>query len=369
MNMGNKPIGLYLHIPFCRSKCPYCDFFSKRADEAEYDSYTDLLCERIGLYAKRLGRRADTVYFGGGTPGLLGSERLCRLLFCAKESFDVCAGAEVTLEVNPERKNIDFDALRRGGFNRVSIGLQSANDNELRLLGRLHSAKNASDCIRQAQNAGFDNISLDLMIATPAQTMDSLKRSIDFCASHGAAHVSAYLLKIEPGTAYYRKKESLVLPDDDEQAEMYLYAVSLLKEYGYFQYEISNFARAGAESRHNLKYWHDEEYLGLGPAAHSFIDGRRRYFDRSFESFADDRSIDDGEGGSIEEYIMLGLRLSEGVSFMRFTERFGCSVPEEYLSNAWKFIKAGYTEVTDEYMRLTQKGFLLSNALIGEILA
>ena len=369
MTLQNKPIGLYLHIPFCRSKCPYCDFFSKRADEAEFGRYTDILSGRIALYGERLKRRADTVYFGGGTPSLLGSERLCTLLSCAKESFDVSDDAEITLEVNPERKNIDFDSLRRGGFNRVSIGLQSANDNELRLLGRLHSVKDASDCIKQAQNAGFENISLDLMIATPAQTMDSLKRSVEFCASHGAAHVSAYLLKIEQGSVFHRKKDSLVLPDDDEQAEMYLGTVRLLKEYGYEQYEISNFARAGRESRHNLKYWHDEEYLGLGPAAHSFIDGRRRYFERSFESFFGDKSVDDGEGGSMEEYVMLGLRLSEGVIFRRFTERFGCCVPEEYLSNARKFIRAGYTEVTDEYMKLTQRGFLLSNALIGEILA
>ena len=369
MNRKNEPIGLYLHIPFCRSKCPYCDFFSQRADETAYDSYTALLCERIALYGKKLDRRADTVYFGGGTPSLLGAQRLCRILACAKESFNVGEDAEVTLEVNPERKNTGFDELRKGGFERVSIGLQSANDNELRLLGRPHSAENASECIKQAQAAGFDNISLDLMIATPAQTRDSLKRSIDFCAEHGAAHVSAYLLKIEPGTVFYRKKDSLVLPDEDEQAEMYLYAAGVLREYGYAQYEISNFAKAGRESRHNLKYWHDEEYLGLGPSAHSFINGRRFYFDRSFEGFRSNTTEDDGEGGSMEEYIMLGLRLSEGINFKRFESRFGQPIPNEYLKNAKKFTSAGYTELTDEYMRLTAKGFLLSNAVIGEILA
>ncbi len=362
------PIGLYLHIPFCRSKCPYCDFFSRRGNDEQYDEYTILLCRSIETYGRRLARTADTVYFGGGTPGILGAQRLCRILSQAVQSFSV-KDAEITLELNPEKKDTDFEALRKGGFNRVSIGLQSSDDNELRLLGRLHDSKAAEACIRKAQSAGFDNISLDLMIATPAQTTDSLKRSIDFCAEHGAAHISAYILKIEPGTVYYKKKDSLLLPDEDEQADMYLFAVETLKEYGYAQYEISNFARPGYESRHNLKYWHDEEYLGLGPSAHSFIDGKRRCFDRSFESFAQDRYTDDGEGGSIEEYIMLGLRLNEGISYERFAQRFGMSIPDEYISRAGRFAGMGYTEVSSEAIKLTEKGFLLSNAIIGEILA
>ena len=364
---SSAPLGLYLHIPFCRSKCPYCDFFSQRGDEKGFDEYTELLCKRISDYGDRLGRSADTVYFGGGTPSLLGAERLCRILSAAVQSFSV-GSAEVTLEVNPGKPGIDFAALRKGGFNRVSIGLQSANDNELRLLGRLHNAKDAAHCIRQAKASGFDNISLDLMIATPAQTRDSLRRSVNFCAEQDCTHISAYILKIEPGTYYYRKRDSLILPDEDEQAEMYLFVSELLEQYGYEQYEISNFAKSGYESRHNLKYWHDEEYLGLGPSAHSFVDGRRWYFDRSFQGFASDVTVDDGEGGSIEEYIMLGLRLRDGISFRLFGERFGQGLPEKYIRKARSFEKAGYTEVTDEYMRLTQKGFLLSNALIGEIL-
>ena len=234
---SSAPLGLYLHIPFCRSKCPYCDFFSQRGDEKGFDEYTELLCKRISDYGDRLGRSADTVYFGGGTPSLLGAERLCRILSAAVQSFSV-GSAEVTLEVNPGKPGIDFAALRKGGFNRVSIGLQSANDNELRLLGRLHNAKDAAHCIRQAKASGFDNISLDLMIATPAQTRDSLRRSVNFCAEQDCTHISAYILKIEPGTYYYRKRDSLILPDEDEQAEMYLFVSELLEQYGYEQYEI-----------------------------------------------------------------------------------------------------------------------------------
>ena len=363
----SAPIGLYLHIPFCRSKCPYCDFFSVRYDEKTSDEYAELLCTCLALYGERLGRTADTVYFGGGTPSVIGEERLIRILEAAKNSFSA-KSIETTLEVNPEKKNTDFERLRNAGFDRVSIGVQSADDDELRLLGRLHDRHDAESCISLAQRSGFENISLDLMIATPKQTKDSLMRSIDFCAENGAKHISAYILKIEKGTVYYRKKDSLSVPDDDEQAEMYLFAAEKLAEYGYRQYEISNFSKPGYESRHNMKYWRDEEYLGLGPSAHSFIGGKRWYFGRSFEDFALDISICDGDGGSIEEYIMLGLRLSEGIGFERFYERFGTPLPEIYKKRASRFIAAGYTEVTDGYMRLTPKGFMLSNALIAEIL-
>ena len=367
-----KKIGLYLHIPFCKRKCPYCDFFSsddpmKGCTQQGFDSYTALLCGRIKKYAYLLKREADTVYFGGGTPSLIGDDRLCRILETAKKCFGI-RDAEITLEVNPEKRDIDFEKLRYAGFNRISIGLQSADNRELKALGRLHNAEDAENCIASAKRAGFENISLDLMLAVPEQTEESMYRSIDFCADSGARHISAYLLKIEQGTPFYRNKEKLPLFDDDTQAEFYLSAVRRLKERGFIQYEISNFAKTGYEGRHNLKYWHDEEYLGLGPSAHSFIGGRRFYFERSFEAFRSDVTVDDGEGGDPEEYIMLALRLREGVDYKKYRERFGSEFPREYRANAEKFSGTGLIVLDDRGFRFTPEGFAVSNSLISEIL-
>lgn len=361
-------IGAYIHIPFCKKKCPYCDFYSAAADDKAFGKYTDAICSRIYEYGRQLKREADTLYFGGGTPGLLGAERLCRIYNSAKDSFGL-DNAEVTVEVNPEKKDIDFYKLRKCGFNRLSLGIQSANDNELALLGRLHSVSDAAACIAEAKASGFENISLDLMIATPSQTKESLKRSIEFCVSNGAKHISAYILKIEQGTPYYNMRDSLSLVDEDEQADMYLYACEQLEKNGFSHYEISNFALPGYESRHNLKYWHDEEYIGIGPSAHSFIDGKRFYCERSFDKFYDGTVTPDGEGGSSEEYIMLGLRLSEGITNAGYRARFGSSIPERYITNAKKFNGTGLLYADDSSIRLTSRGFLVSNSLIAEILS
>lgn len=359
--------GIYIHIPFCTRKCPYCDFYSVAADEAAYDRYTAVLCRQIEAFAASRSISADTVYFGGGTPGLIGAKRLTAILDCIKQHLLLCS-PEVTAEINPSKEDLDFELLRKSGFNRISIGLQSADDGELRLLGRIHNTAQAQQCIRKAQAAGFDNISLDLMLAISGQTKESLERSIDFCAEHDAAHVSAYILKIEPGTPYSGMKDTLSLPDDDQQAELYLFACERLEEYGYQQYEISNFAKPGRQSRHNLKYWHDEPYIGFGPSAHSFYEGRRFYCSRSFEDFYQGVTVDDGQGGDEEEYIMLALRLNEGLDAVRFRERFGREVPQRYYDNARRLLGAGVVRVSDERISLTRHGFLVSNAVIARIL-
>ena len=368
MNGFSDKIGIYLHIPFCKRKCPYCDFFSVCAGDDSFEKYTEQLCRSMEHFSKKYSRKADTLYFGGGTPSLIGEKRLGMLCKRAKECFGL-ENAEITLEVNPEKKDIEFEELLKSGINRLSIGLQSSDDRELRLLGRLHDSKAADRCVREAQRAGFENISLDLMIAIPSQTDETLLRSIEFCASHGVKHVSAYLLKIEQGTDYFKRKDSLLLPDEDRQAEMYLSAIEKLSQYGYRQYEISNFAVPGFEGRHNLKYWHDEEYLGIGPAAHSFVDGRRFYFERSFESFDNGIVTDDGAGGDEEEFFMLGLRLAEGVTNDRYKKRFGSDIPREWIKNAVLLSKGGYTVVDDACIRLTPKGFLMSNAVITQIIS
>jgi len=363
-----KGIGVYIHIPFCRRKCPYCDFYSVGYSDEKADRYTEKVCSAVRYFSESIGRNADTLYFGGGTPGIIGAERLCRMVGEVRENFGFSENVEITVEVNPEKEDIDFEKMRKNGINRISIGLQSADDRELKILGRLHNVRQAEQCIERAKNAGFENISLDLMTATPLQTMESLERSIEFCAEKEVQHISAYILKIEQGTPYYPMREKLGICGEEEQAEMYLLTVEKLKEYGYGQYEISNFCRRGFESRHNLKYWHDEEYIGIGASAHSFVNGERFYFARSFEDFYDLKTVSDGTGGSEEEFIMLALRLSEGLQEKRFQERFGKSIPEIYRKNAVRFAKHGFLAIDSDGIRLTPKGFLLSNYIISEIL-
>jgi len=333
------------------------------------EQYTNRILKNIKYYGEQINRSADTLYFGGGTPNLLGAKRLNSIIAAAKESFGL-ENAEIALEVNPTEDLSEFlKSIHDAGANRLSIGLQSANENELELLGRRHTAAQAVKAVRDAQRTGFDNISLDLMLATQTQTKASLLRSIAFCGDAGIQHISAYLLKIEPHTAYYQNRENLVVPDDDEASDLYLFACEELEKRGFHQYEISNFAKPGFESLHNLKYWHCEEYLGLGPAAHSFIDGNRFYFEKSIGAFIrGDEPVQDGKGGNFEEYAMLALRLSDGLTDQDCRERFGYDLPQRIKNAAKLYEKAELTVCGDDGFHFTRKGFLVSNTLIAEIL-
>lgn len=365
-----NPIGLYLHIPFCDGKCAYCNFYSRVAGESERNEYTDKMAEAIVAWGNKIRRPVDTVYFGGGTPSLLGHDRLIRMLDSVKKSFPVTENAEITVEVNPSSTgDLDFAQLRTAGFNRLSIGLQSANDNELRILGRRHGSEDARRTVQRAQNAGFDNISLDVMLAVPGQTPDSLDHTLEFCASCGVQHISAYILKIEKGTRFYQMKDSLPLFDDEMQAAFYEQTVEKLRQLGYHQYEISNFAHKGCESQHNLHYWRDEEYLGLGPSAHSFLNGRRFYYDSDFQRFYDNEITEESDGGDSEEYLMLALRLTEGLIFSRFEERYGYPVSEKMILTAKRLEQQGLCRVSDQSIALTVRGFLVSNAVIAGLSA
>lgn len=361
-------LGVYVHIPFCASKCQYCDFFSKCGTYEEMNRYTDAVNKALIEWGKKLVRSADTLYIGGGTPGLLGAERLISIAAAARSAFNL-KNAEITAELNPASsdENFNFELLRLGGFNRLSIGMQSANDNELRRLGRIHTATDVKNTVRRARAAGFENISLDLMLCIPEQTNDSLIRSIKYCAELGADHVSAYILKIEDGTPFYKEKDVLTL-DEETQAERYMLACEQLEKLGYIQYEISNFAKNGKKSRHNLKYWNCNEYLGIGSAAHSYLNGKRFYTERSFEEFYSGIVHDDGDGGSVEEYIMLRLRLTEGLTQQAFRRRFKKDIPTEYFAHAKKFEKAGLLVCNDNEIKFTKSGFLVSNSLIAEII-
>lgn len=365
----SKPgTGLYIHTPFCEKKCPYCDFYSLEGQDDLFDIYTNSIINVINN--KFSIKTPETVYFGGGTPSLLGAKNLTAILEAIRKTYHLAPDAEITVEVNPGREwGSFFQELALHGLNRVSIGLQSANESELLKLGRRHSVQQVVNTVKAAQNAGIKNLSLDLMLGIPGQTPQSLRESIAFCADLDVHHVSAYLLKIEPGTPFDRQRNLLTLPDEDGVCALYETACEELERRGYRQYEISNFARPGAESRHNLKYWRCEEYLGLGPSAHSFLNGRRFYYPRSLSEFLTDPvPVDDGSGGSAEEYLMLALRLTEGVRFHIYQERFGQPVPPGLLRTASKLAKAGFCAVTDRELYLTRKGFLLSNEVITELL-
>lgn len=360
------PIGLYLHIPFCKGKCPYCDFYSFYPDESTVDAYTDALCREIS----KTGRCFDTVYFGGGTPSLLGAERVSRILGLVT----VTENAEITLECNPSDtgsadSGFDFAAVAAAGVNRISMGLQSAVNSERRALGRRAGREDVERAVDRISAAGINNVSLDLMLGIPGQTAESLEESIEFCAGSGASHISAYILKIEEGTPFYRKKDELVLPDEDETCELYLQTVRSLREKGFAQYEISNFAKPGFESRHNLKYWNCEEYLGIGAAAHSFVDGRRFFYSRSAASFINGvPPVDDGNGGDPEEYIMLALRLTEGLSEEKYVSKFGKELPDSFRKKSGFFAGKGLMKTEKGCYSLTEEGFLLSNSVICELI-
>ena len=365
--MSERPLGIYIHVPFCDGKCPYCDFYSVAPDAGLCERYCGAVETEMARYG---GLSADTVYFGGGTPTLLGAGGLTRLLNSVRSCFDVARAAEITFEMNPRTADRNMlHRLRGAGFSRVSMGVQSGVDSELAALGRRHTLADAQQAVADARNAGFENISLDLMLGVPGQTADSLERSIDAVSALEPKHISAYILKIEPGTPFAARQFGSELADEDEQAELYSLAVKRLEERGYKRYEISNFALPGYESQHNSRYWDCGEYLGFGPAAHSFYNGCRFYYPRDLESFLNAaETVDDGEGGSEEEYVMLRLRLAEGLTQTGWRERFGCSIPDEYYRRSESLVHAGLLTADDKGIRLAGEGFLLSNAVIGRLL-
>lgn len=362
-------IGLYIHIPFCDGKCPYCDFFSKKANEAEINRYVDNVLQKMAYYAQFSKCKADTLYIGGGTPALCGTDNLIKIIRCAKKYF-LTDMYEATFEINPTSQElVDFERLHKAGFNRVSIGLQSANENELMLLGRKHTAQAAAYTVAEARKGGFDNISLDVMLAIPEQTAKSLKHTIDFCNDCAVEHISAYILKIEEGTPFAVNKNNIKFFDDDAQADFYNFACEYISSLGFSQYEISNFCKNNKESRHNLKYWNCDEYLGIGASAHSFFNGKRFYYPRNIDDFYNNRTVSDGTGGDAEEYIMLRLRLAQGLIYDDFLKKYNRKFSAELCAERLgKLINSNLMILDNTHLALTQQGFLLSNYIISEII-
>ncbi len=363
-------LGLYLHIPFCKSKCAYCDFYSFNADGHIKDNYTAVLQEHIKLAGARLSVVADTLYFGGGTPSLLGGKRITSLIEVAKDSFGDNFH-EITVEVNPGDELIeDFTLLKNAGVNRLSIGVQSCVESELKALSRRHNLNDVKRTVNSAKMAGIYNISVDLMIGIPNQTKESLSESLQTILELKPTHISCYILKVEPNTKFGQSDIStLNLPDEDTVADLYLQMCQTLKNAGFEHYEISNFALPSFHSRHNMKYWNCEEYLGLGPSAHSYINEKRFYFPRNINEYLNSpQIIADGEGGSEEEYMMLRLRLADGIDFTDYSKKYGKPFPHSIIKKAHILASHGLINVTDCNISLTEKGFLLSNYVISELI-
>ena len=357
-------LGLYIHIPFCEKKCNYCDFYSAFYNKDTLSVYLTALKGEIKKWGGKLDRPIDTVYIGGGTPSLLGEE-IIPLLDCVKANFTVLDKAEITVEANPSSSDDFLEFAKCAGVNRLSIGVQSGCDDTLKTLGRTHTSRNAATTVQKARRLGFDNISLDLMISLPNSNLQTLKNDIDFILSLNPEHISSYILKIEQNTAFFKKQDALNLPDDDDSAEQYLFMCEMFEKSGYNHYEISNFSRENKESRHNIKYWLGEDYLGLGPAAHSCLDGKRFYYPRDLMGFIKNpQTVYDGEAGGRQEALMLGLRLSRGVDLSKI---YG-EIPEMIRKKVNLLENAGYIKANLPHISLTNSGMLISNSIITELL-
>jgi oxygen-independent coproporphyrinogen-3 oxidase len=367
-------LGLYLHIPFCSAICNYCNFNRGLFESGIRDRYVAALEQEI-LAAGR-GEAADTIFFGGGTPSLLEPAEIARLIAAARQAFAVTADAEVTLETNPETSSARrMEEFRAAGVNRVSFGVQSFRDAELRRLGRLHSADRAVLAFAEARAAGFDNISLDLMMWLPEQTVANWTESIDRLIGVGPDHVSLYLLELYPNAPL---KEDMAragwsLAPDEDAADMYLGGLAALDAAGYRQYEISNVCRAGREARHNVKYWTDGEWLGFGCGAHSTRDDTRwknvsvtgEYVDRISAGqpiAVDVRTMTTSE--RLEEALFTGLRLTEGVNIGAAGRRYGIDVWDRYGADLQAFLAAGVLRHEGERLRLTREGMLVANEVM-----
>ena len=328
-----KSLGLYIHIPFCAKKCAYCDFHSCPGDKKAFSEYAKALCRHIEeSNLTKSAYEVDTVYFGGGTPSLMPIREMERIVKALYKNFNVRNDAEMTIEVNPDSADLKhLKRLNTLGFNRISIGAQSSNNDELFTLGRIHDFEQVKVAVENARSAGFSNLSLDLMYGIPHQTIDSFRKSVEDIASLSPEHISFYALKLEEGTPMARYAENYTFPDDDSVADMYLMAVELLKENGYIQYEISNFAKPGKLSRHNKKYWELKEYLGFGPSAHSFSNNLRFSYVKDTESYIEgvlhsgvivDKREEIHPYEQANEYVMLSLRTTDGISPTEFENRY-----------------------------------------------
>ena len=375
-------LGVYVHIPFCKSKCDYCDFYSLPAGEELMDRYQKALLAQMKAMLPRLrGRTVDTIYFGGGTPSYYGEKRLREVLGWLQRHLTVARGAEITIECNPDTVDHKSIArLRKAGVNRISLGMQSADEEQLRCVHRPHDPNQVFRAVEDIRSAKIANLSLDLIYGLPGQTMDSWRATLETALSLHPDHLSCYGLKVEEGTPLARRldaEEPLDLPDGDSQADFYLEAVDRIQQAGFRQYEISNFARTGMESRHNLKYWMGREYVGFGPGAHSYLDGMRYAYPRDLGGYLE--ALENSEPVAVteteavppkeqaREYLLLRMRTLRGVEEWEYRRSFGLNF--EPIARRLEFFEShAWAEQLDHRWHFTPQGFLLSNSLIADLL-
>lgn len=371
---------LYIHIPFCVRKCHYCGFYSTTYMSQQADEYIGSLRLEAASYQRAfVGRTFDSIYMGGGTPTALSSEQLKKIIATVHEHFQISRDAECTVEANPKTvSGSQLMLLREGGVNRLSLGVQSFNNDVLKTLGRLHTAQEAADAFMLARSAGFANIGIDLIYGVPGQTAAQWNETLGRTIVLKPEHVSAYSLSIDEGSRFINEAEAgrFSLPGDEQSVTMYECAVNDLGQAGYNRYEISNFSLPGFSCRHNMNYWERGEYLGLGPGAWSFISGRRYHAiaevrEYSLRMKAGLSIIRDEEipnfRQAVNETVMLGLRMAEGVDLARFERDFGAATSRQLEENAAPLQQAGLLEETRGRIMLTGRGFLLANEVLARL--
>lgn len=379
----NKNPGIYVHIPFCVRKCNYCAFLSGASDEALRERYVKALCEEIRIRARLMSDHAhgvfDTIFFGGGTPSLLSSDQIARIISELKANFNIDDEAEITLESNPATLSMEsLRGYRQSGVNRLSMGVQSMNDEILKRLGRIHTAWDVIRDVQNAREAGFDNINLDLMFAVPGSSLETTLIDIEAVTSLEPEHISFYSLQLEEGTAFFKEFERGELKEvpDEIDRETYHAGAKILRDKGYEHYEISNFAKRGYESRHNLKYWEMAPYMGLGLGASSFIDNSRvmnvcsldEYFNLTGKGLAPSAEVhENSEHDNVAEAVFTGLRKVEGIryedvlgSYEKFWKYYS-----DVFEEAHQYAREGKLIIDEEGMRLTEEGIDISNSIMA----
>lgn len=378
---NTKTIGLYIHIPFCRQKCLYCDFPSWAGKEGQMQGYIDALTKEIENRGKEYAdRKVVSVFFGGGTPTTLTVPMLEQLMQAVFANWDIAEDAEITTEANPGTLDGEMaSALKRMGFNRLSMGVQAWQNRLLRDLGRIHTIETFQENLKAVREAGFTNINADLMFALPNQSMADWQETVRNIVALNPEHISAYSLILEEGTPFFDRYEKgeLKPAEEDLDREMYHWAVGYLAEHGYEQYEISNFAKKGRESRHNRIYWQAEEYLGMGLGSHSYMAGERFHniydLQKYMQADGDVSLLKEEvevitEEDALAEFMFLGLRLTEGVSFARFRERFGREMKNIYGEQIEELEKDGLLQEDEKGIRLTARGVDISNFVFEKFL-
>lgn len=376
-----KDLGLYIHIPFCARKCEYCDFLSWSAGEEEREQYVEALLLEIESYREfAKGYRVSTVFIGGGTPSVLLPKQMERILQKVYEVFELEKRPEITIEINPGTVNEEkLQCYKENGVNRLSMGLQSVNNEKLRLLGRIHTYQDFVGSYELARKVGFDNISLDLISSIPGQTLQDWKKELETATAQKPEHISVYQLIIEEGTPFYEKyaEHPELLPDEETSREIYLWTGKFLKEAGYEQYEISNYTKSGKESRHNLKYWERGDYLGLGLGAASMVRNIRMSNTKDMKTYLErctqPKTMREDvqfleEPRQMEEFMFLGLRKTRGVSKKEFRRTFGREMDMVYEKALHKCLENGMLLEHKDRIFLSEEGTLLSNIVLSEFL-